>query len=104
VLQPDAVRGRISTATTQAAPTRAIAAAPAIETRGTLPSGTIKWFNARKGFGFIERPGAATDLFVHVSAIDGNTQQRIRMGQRVEFELGRGRKGDEARRVRLLAA
>jgi superfamily II DNA/RNA helicase/cold shock CspA family protein len=68
---------------------------------GDWPSGTIKWFDARKGFGFIERAGDS-DVFVHFSAIEGDGYRRLEEGQQVEFEVGPGRKGDEARRVRVL--
>jgi CspA family cold shock protein len=68
---------------------------------GEWPSGTIKWFDARKGFGFIEREGNS-DVFVHFSAIEGSGYRRLEEGQQVEFEVGPGRKGDEARRVRVL--
>ena len=67
------------------------------------PSGSIKWFDARKGFGFIERPDC-DDVFVHFSAITGSGYKRLEEGQRVEFELGPGRKGDEARNVRVLVS
>ena len=66
------------------------------------PSGIIKWFDARKGFGFIEREGAS-DVFVHFSAIEGDGYRRLEEGQQVEFELEPGRKGEQARRVRVLA-
>jgi len=65
------------------------------------PSGTIKWFDARKGFGFIERDGAS-DVFVHFSAIEGDGYRRLEEGQQVEFEVGPGRRGEQARRVRVL--
>ena len=68
---------------------------------GDWPSGTIKWFDGRKGFGFIEREGAS-DVFVHFSAIEGDGHRRLEEGQAVEFELGPGRKGEQARRVRVL--
>ena len=71
------------------------------EVAGEWPSGTIKWFDARKGFGFIEREGNS-DVFVHFSAIEGDGYRRLEEGQQVEFEVGPGRKGDEARRVRVL--
>jgi superfamily II DNA/RNA helicase/cold shock CspA family protein len=70
-------------------------------TRGEWPSGTIKWFDARKGFGFIEREGA-DDVFVHFSAIEGDGYRRLEEGQPVEFEIGPGRRGEQARRVRVL--
>jgi superfamily II DNA/RNA helicase/cold shock CspA family protein len=67
------------------------------------PRGTIKWFDARKGFGFIERRGER-DVFVHFSAIEGDGYRRLEEGQVVEFDLAPGRQGDQARRVRVLAA
>lgn len=70
---------------------------------GDGPSGSIKWFDARKGFGFIEQMNG-DDVFVHVSAIAGGAHQRLEEGQRVEFEVGPGRKGDEARNVRVLVS
>jgi superfamily II DNA/RNA helicase/cold shock CspA family protein len=70
---------------------------------GDWPSGTIKWFDARKGFGFIERDGAS-DVFVHFSAIEGDGYRRLEEGQQVEFEVGPGRRGEQARRVRVLVA
>ena len=77
-------------------------AAPAgAATDGSWPSGTIKWFDARKGFGFIEREGAS-DVFVHFSAIEGDGYRRLEEGQQVEFEVGPGRRGEQARRVRVL--
>ncbi len=70
---------------------------------GGWPSGTIKWFDARKGFGFIEREGDS-DVFVHFSAIEGDGYRRLEEGQTVEFEVGPGRRGEQARRVRVLVA
>jgi superfamily II DNA/RNA helicase/cold shock CspA family protein len=93
-LTPAAVRDRA---------TPAVAAAPAERAPGDVPSGSIKWFDARKGFGFIERPDG-DDVFVHSSAIEGRGAQRLTEGQRVEFEVGPGRKGDEARNVRVLVS
>jgi superfamily II DNA/RNA helicase len=63
--------------------------------------GTVKWFNAEKGFGFISREGA-DDVFVHFSAIEGTGYKSLEEGQRVEFEVGPGRKGDEARDVKII--
>jgi len=74
---------------------------PAPPVTGDRPSGTVKWFDGRKGFGFIERAGAS-DVFVHFSAIEGDGQRHLEEGQLVEYELGQGRKGDQARRVRVL--
>ena len=61
--------------------------------------GTVKWFNAEKGYGFIEREGAA-DVFVHFSAIQGDGYRSLTEGQRVEFDVAPGRKGEEAQNVR----
>jgi CspA family cold shock protein len=61
-----------------------------------MPQGTVKWFNAEKGFGFISREGA-DDVFVHFSAIEGTGYKSLEVGQRVEFEVVPGRKGEEAR-------
>lgn len=67
------------------------------------PSGRIKWFDVRKGFGFIERHDG-DDVFVHLSALEGADPRRLAEGQLVAFDVERGRKGDQARRVRLLVA
>jgi cold shock protein len=64
-------------------------------------TGTVKWFNAEKGFGFIARDGA-DDVFVHFSAIQGEGYRSLEEGQRVEFDVGPGRKGDEAQNVRVV--
>jgi CspA family cold shock protein len=64
-------------------------------------SGTVKFFNAEKGFGFISREGG-DDVFVHFSQIEGEGYRSLQEGQRVEFEVGPGRKGDEARNVRVV--
>jgi CspA family cold shock protein len=63
--------------------------------------GTVKFFNAQKGYGFIAREGGA-DVFVHFSNIDGSGYRSLEEGQTVEFELGQGRKGDEALKVRVV--
>lgn len=61
--------------------------------------GTVKFFNAQKGFGFISREDG-DDVFVHFSNIDGSGYKSLEEGQSVEFEIGQGRKGDEALKVR----
>ena len=61
--------------------------------------GTVKFFNAQKGYGFISREGGA-DVFVLYSNIDGAGYRSLQEGQLVEFEIGPGRKGDEALKVR----
>ena len=63
--------------------------------------GTVKFFNAQKGFGFISREEGA-DVFVHYSNIEGAGYRSLEEGQTVEFEIGEGRKGDEAQNVRVV--
>jgi len=58
-------------------------------------TGTVKWFNDDKGFGFIEREGGE-DVFVHYSSIRGDGFKSIRDGQKVEFTVGTGQKGPQA--------
>jgi CspA family cold shock protein len=66
-----------------------------------VPTGTVKFFNAEKGFGFISREGQ-DDVFVHYSNIEGSGYRSLEEGQTVEFEIGQGRKGDEANNVRVI--
>lgn len=66
-----------------------------------MTTGTVKFFNAEKGFGFISREGAE-DVFVHFSAIQGDGYKSLDEGQKVEFDVGPGRKGDEAQNVRVI--
>jgi CspA family cold shock protein len=66
-----------------------------------LATGTVKWFNAEKGYGFISREDGP-DVFVHFSAIQGTGYRTLEEGQRVEFDVGPGRKGEEAQNVRLV--
>lgn len=63
--------------------------------------GTVKFFNAEKGYGFISREDGP-DVFVHFSQIQSKGFRTLNEGQKVEFEVGPGRKGDEARDVRPL--
>ena len=64
-----------------------------------MKNGKVKWFNAEKGFGFIEAEDG-NDVFVHFSNIDGAGYRSLEEGQSVEVEIGQGRKGDEALKVR----
>jgi CspA family cold shock protein len=60
--------------------------------------GTVKWFNATKGYGFIERENGR-DVFVHFSAISGSGYRSLEEGQRVEFTVTEGEKGPQAQDV-----
>jgi CspA family cold shock protein len=71
------------------------------EERNTLATGTVKFFNAEKGYGFISREGGE-DVFVHFSNIQGDGFKVLGEGQRVEFDVAPGRKGDEAQNVRAM--
>lgn len=66
-----------------------------------MATGTVKFFNAQKGYGFISREDGP-DVFVHFSNIEGNGYRSLDEGQKVEFEVGQGRKGDEALKVRAI--
>lgn len=66
-----------------------------------MATGTVKWFNAEKGFGFITVDEGGQDVFVHFSAIDMSGYKVLEEGQKVEFELGQGQKGPQAESVRL---
>ncbi|MGP0223490.1 MULTISPECIES: cold-shock protein [unclassified Paenarthrobacter] len=63
--------------------------------------GTVKWFNAEKGYGFITVDDSGDDVFVHWSAIQMEGYRALEEGQRVEFELGEGQKGPQAESVRV---
>jgi len=61
-------------------------------------TGTVKWFNESKGFGFIEHEGGP-DVFAHFSAIEGNGFKTLAEGQKVEFEVTQGQKGPQADKI-----
>jgi cold shock protein len=65
-----------------------------------MADGTVKWFNATKGYGFIAPDDGTPDVFVHFSAIDGSGYRELTEGQRVHFEAERGQKGPQAKSVR----
>ena len=67
-----------------------------------MPTGTVKWFNAEKGFGFIAQDDGGADVFVHFSAIAGNGYRNLEEGQKVEFETSQGPKGLQAANVTLV--
>ncbi|MFI9812393.1 transcription antiterminator/RNA stability regulator CspE [Saccharothrix variisporea] len=64
--------------------------------------GTVKWFNAEKGFGFISPDNGGADVFVHYSEIQSSGYRTLEENQRVEFEIGQGQKGPQAQTVRPL--
>jgi CspA family cold shock protein len=66
-----------------------------------MTTGTVKFFNAEKGFGFISRE-SVDDVFVHFSNIQGDGYKSLDEGQRVEFDVAPGRKGEEAQNVRVI--
>lgn len=66
-----------------------------------MATGTVKFFNSEKGFGFISRE-QGDDVFVHYSNIQGSGYKSLDEGQKVEFDVGPGRKGEEARNVRAI--
>jgi CspA family cold shock protein len=67
-----------------------------------MAQGTVKWFNAEKGFGFITTDDGGQDVFVHYSAIDMPGYKVLEEGQAVSFEVGAGPKGPQAESVRPL--
>ncbi|NLA36761.1 MAG: cold-shock protein [Actinobacteria bacterium] len=66
-----------------------------------MVQGTVKFFNSERGYGFITREGGA-DVFVHYSNIEGSGYRSLEEGQKVEFEVAQGKKGDEAQNVRVV--
>jgi len=74
---------------------------PHLGNEHTLQQGTVKFFNAEKGFGFISRENG-DDVFVHFSAIQADGYKTLEDGQRVEFDVQPGRKGEEAQNVRVI--
>ncbi len=65
-------------------------------------TGTVKWFNDAKGFGFITPEGGGKDIFCHHSSISTSGQRSLKEGQQVEFELKEGRKGPEADQIKII--
>ncbi|MGW3040557.1 cold-shock protein [Kitasatospora sp. NPDC001159] len=65
-----------------------------------MATGTVKWFNAEKGFGFIEQDGGGPDVFAHYSNIDAQGFRELQEGQRVTFDAVQGQKGPQAEHIR----
>ena len=61
-----------------------------------MPSGTVKWFNTTKGYGFIAPAGGGKDVFVHISAVERSGLTGLKDGQAVNYELKEGRDGRES--------
>jgi CspA family cold shock protein len=69
-----------------------------------MATGTVKWFNDAKGFGFIKQDSGAEDVFCHHTAIQGDGFHTLAEGQKVEFEVTKGPKGLQAANVRVTTA
>ncbi|SOD17758.1 cold-shock protein [Nitrosomonas ureae] len=65
-----------------------------------MATGTVKWFNDSKGFGFITPDDGKEDLFAHFSAISSNGFKTLKEGQKVSFEITQGQKGRQASNIR----
>lgn len=65
-----------------------------------MSTGTVKWFNDKKGFGFITPEEEGEDLFVHYSQIAGEGFKSLKEGQKVEYDVGDGHKGPQATNIR----
>jgi cold shock protein len=68
-----------------------------------VSTGTVKWFNAEKGFGFITQDDGGPDVFVHFSAIAGAGYRNLEENQKVEFDVTQGQKGPQGANVRPIA-
>lgn len=64
-----------------------------------MATGTVKWFNSEKGFGFIQQDDGGPDVFVHFSAIQTSGFKALDEGQKVEYDVTQGPKGPQAERV-----
>lgn len=67
-----------------------------------MANGTVKWFNAEKGFGFIVPEGGGKDLFAHFSEIQGDGFRSLEENQRVSFVTAQGQKGPQATKIQVL--
>jgi len=67
-----------------------------------MEQGTVKWFDNTKGYGFVSRENGGKDVFVHHSAIEGTGYKSLDEGQKVEFDVTQGPKGDQAVNVKKI--
>lgn len=67
-----------------------------------MATGTVKWFNSEKGYGFIAPDDGSADVFAHFSAIQGSGHRNLEENQRVEFDTEAGQKGPQATNIRAL--
>ncbi|MCC3775529.1 cold-shock protein [Streptomyces sp. UNOB3_S3] len=67
-----------------------------------MATGTVKWFNAEKGFGFITQDDGGPDVFVHFSAVQGTGFKELHENDRVEYDVTQGQKGPQAENVNVL--
>jgi cold shock protein len=96
--RPPALAGRLGTVGVASWPNWLVSRA---QKREFVAQGTVKFFNSEKGFGFISRE-QGDDVFVHFSNIQGDGYKSLDEGQRVEFDVAPGRKGEEAQNVRVI--
>ncbi|MDA8362632.1 MAG: cold-shock protein [Gammaproteobacteria bacterium] len=68
-----------------------------------MATGTVKWFNASKGYGFISPTNGGDDVFAHFSAIEMDGYKTLKEGQQVQFEIQEGPKGPQATNIRALS-
>jgi cold shock protein len=74
-------------------PARERARRPISAERFTMATGTVKWFNAQKGYGFIQPDDGSNDVFVHISAVERSGIGNLNEGQKLSYELERGNQG-----------
>ncbi|AZQ71710.1 MULTISPECIES: cold-shock protein [Streptomyces] len=67
-----------------------------------MATGTVKWFNAEKGFGFISQDDGGPDVFVHFSAVQGTGFKELHEGDKVEYDVTQGQKGPQAENVTVI--
>ena len=68
----------------------------------TLKDGTVKWYNARKGFGFVEQESGEKDIFVHASAVKSAGLRRLQEGQKISFDVEDSPKGPNAINIKSI--